>query len=180
MLCGGASRRMGRDKALIEVDGTSMVLRVVAALRAGGCEPVVAIGGDRAALEQLGIVVVDDLFPGEGPLGGVITALAGSPADLVVVASCDLPHLTGATVGSLVAAMEGDQSTTTPEVAVAVTDRPHPTCAAWRPGTLPTLRRVFDGGERRLTAAIAELRAAEIQADAQDLANVNTPGDLPQ
>lgn len=171
---------MGRDKALIEVEGTPMVRRVVAALHAAGCAPVVAIGGDRAALESLGVVVVDDLFPGEGPLGGVITALARSLADVVAIASCDLPHLGGATIASLLAAMDGGPGADEPDVALAVTDRPHPTCAAWRRSALPSLQGVFDAGERRLTAALAVLRTAEIQVDAQDLANVNTPGDLPQ
>lgn len=171
---------MGRDKALVDVDGTPMVLRVAAALREAGCEPVVAIGGDRAALEALGLVVVDDLFPGEGPLGAVITALAGTSADVVIVASCDLPRLTAPTVGALLAAMPGEPGATGPEVALARTDRPHPTCAAWRRSVLPALQQVFAAGERRLSSALAVLRTAEIQADAQDLANVNTPGDLPQ
>ena len=45
VLVGGASRRMGRPKALIEVDGSPMVVRVAAALSAGGCAPVRLIGG---------------------------------------------------------------------------------------------------------------------------------------
>lgn len=176
---------MGRDKALIEVDGTAMVLRVVAALRAGGCEQVVAIGGDRAVLQALGLPVIDDRFPGEGPLGGVITALASLSGEAVVVASCDLPHLTGGTVGSLLSALavwsdDGRPDAGRPDVALAVTDRLHPTCAAWQHRALPALQQAFDAGERRLLAALGALHVAQIQADAQDLANVNTPGDLPQ
>ena len=48
VLCGGASRRMGTDKALVEVDGVPMAERVAGALHAGGCAPVVFVGGDGA------------------------------------------------------------------------------------------------------------------------------------
>ncbi|MBK9970940.1 MAG: NTP transferase domain-containing protein [Acidimicrobiaceae bacterium] len=69
---------MGRDKALVPVHGAPMVMHVVSALRSAGCDPVQAIGGDAPALAALGLDVVGDGHPGEGPLGGVITALAAS------------------------------------------------------------------------------------------------------
>jgi molybdopterin-guanine dinucleotide biosynthesis protein A len=93
---------MGRDKALVLVDGVAMSARVRAALLGGGCSPVVAIGGRPAALGPLGFEVVPDEFPGEGPLGGVITALTHQPtAHAVLVAACDLPQLSATTVQAL-------------------------------------------------------------------------------
>ena len=74
VLAGGASPRMGRDKALIEIDGVAMVTIAVEALRAAGAADVWVVGGDRGAIEALGHRWVPDLHPGEGPLGGVITA----------------------------------------------------------------------------------------------------------
>ncbi len=98
MLCGGASTRMGRDKALIQVGETTMVERVCAVLAAAGCDPVVLVGGDRSRLTAAtGREVVADTWPGEGPLGGVIDAVrwfAARGAEAVVVAACDLPDLT--------------------------------------------------------------------------------------
>src|SRR5690606_15766602 len=91
VLCGGASRRMGRDKALIEVDGIALARRVADALRGGGCGRVVAIGGDGPALAALGLEPVPDGWPGEGPLGGLATALGTARgAEALVVAPCDL------------------------------------------------------------------------------------------
>ena len=60
VLCGGESRRMGQDKAVLEIAGRAMALRVADALHAAGASVVVALGGDRARLEALGLVVVDD------------------------------------------------------------------------------------------------------------------------
>lgn len=173
VLCGGASRRMGRDKALLPIDGVAMAARVAAALREGGCDEVVAIGGDAIGLAQLGLTFVADEFPGEGPLGGVITALAAhAGAAAVVVVACDLPALRPATVRALVAALPGH------DVAVATAGRPQPVCAAWRPAAEATLRSAFAHGERRMMAAFASLSQVAVPVEVQDLANVNTPEDL--
>jgi molybdopterin-guanine dinucleotide biosynthesis protein A len=75
VLMGGASRRMGRDKALVEVDGLPMASRVAAALTAAGCRSAVAVGGDAAVHARLGLSSVPDRWPGEGPLGAIVTVL---------------------------------------------------------------------------------------------------------
>ncbi len=180
VLCGGASRRMGTDKALLPVDGVPMAVRVATALRAAGCDPVVAIGGDIEALAALGLRVVPDEFPGEGPLGGVITALGHfQQADAVVIVACDLPHLTSRSVSALVTAHHGSPDHAV-DVAMAGAERTQPACAVWSPRVVDLLRSAFDGGERRLTAAVDSINAVVVTVDPQDLANVNTPGDLSQ
>ena len=66
---------MGRDKALVEVDGTPWSLAPIEALQGSGAEPVVLVGGDAAALGRFGVEVVADRWPQEGPLAGMATAL---------------------------------------------------------------------------------------------------------
>lgn len=167
---------MGRDKALVPVHGAPMVMHVVSALRSAGCDPVQAIGGDAPALAALGLDVVGDGHPGEGPLGGVITALAASADSTVavVVVACDLPHLTEHTLQAVMAAL-GDA-----DVAVARTDRLQPMCAVWRRTVLQPLRDAFDAGERRVESVLSSLKFVEVPVNRQDLGNVNTPGDLPK
>jgi molybdenum cofactor guanylyltransferase len=172
VLCGGQSRRMGRDKATLPVDGTAMAARVAAALAGGGCLPVVAIGGDAGALTLLGLAVVADQHSGAGPLGGIITALDALGADAVVVASCDMPWLRAATVRTLVGGLGGHM------VAVAHGLRREPLCAVWRRGCLDDLRAQFDGGLRAVHRALDALDAVEVAVDAGDVRNVNAPADL--
>jgi molybdopterin-guanine dinucleotide biosynthesis protein A len=168
---------MGSDKALLRVDGVAMAQRVADAVSGAGCSPVVAIGGDAARLSALGLRVVADRWPGEGPVGGVLTALLEHPdADAVVVVACDLPDLSSATVHALVDALGADPEAA---AAAAVTDRVQPLCVAWRPSAAPILTAAMDRGERRLHVVLAELGCAEVQVDPRDLANVNSPGDLP-
>lgn len=75
VLAGGASRRMGADKALIEINGMAMAARATLALQSAGLDEVIVVGGDADRLSDLGLTVVPDLYPGRGPLGGIITAL---------------------------------------------------------------------------------------------------------
>jgi molybdenum cofactor guanylyltransferase len=170
VLCGGASRRMGLDKATIQLAGVAMARRIADTLEAAGCSRVVAIGGEMASLRDLGLEYVDDEFPGEGPLGGVLTALAvAAPA---VVVACDLPSLRSATVASLVAALDGH------DAAVAFSDRAEPLCAVWSGPCAAVLRGRFDAGERAMHRAIDGLDIAWVTVPATDLHNVNTPDDL--
>jgi molybdopterin-guanine dinucleotide biosynthesis protein A len=172
VLTGGRSRRMGRDKAFVGVDGEPMVRRVVRALRAAGAIEVVAVGGDEAGLlaEDLDRFL-PDVHPGEGPLGGVLVALDAAPAALVVVVACDMPDLTAEAVRTIVAVVAADST-----LAVAVAE---PLCAAWRPlRAVPILRRAFVAGERTMTAAIDLLPHVVVTVDPSALRNVNRPGDL--
>ncbi len=170
---------MGRDKALVPVGGVPMAARVTAALRAAGCEPVVTVGGDRAALGALGLMVVPDRYPGEGPLGGVLAALAHlAHHDVVVVTACDLPMLSPTTVAAVVTGLAAAGRNA--DVAMARTDRLQPLCAAWRPSAATVLAEAFHAGERRLHVAARGLELVEVDVDAAELANVNTTGDLPQ
>ena len=76
VLCGGSSRRMGTDKALLEIDGVPLAERVAGVLEAAGCAPVVFVGGEPLGARATGRPFVPDRSPGAGPVGGVITRAA--------------------------------------------------------------------------------------------------------
>ena len=75
VLAGGASRRMGRTKALLDIDGRAMADRVLDALRALGADPLFVFGGDPDELSVLDAPVVSDPRQGEGPVAGVLGVL---------------------------------------------------------------------------------------------------------
>jgi molybdopterin-guanine dinucleotide biosynthesis protein A len=169
---------MGSDKALVAVDGVPMVSRIAETLRAAACDPVIAVGGNSTALAELGLVTIADRWPGEGPLGGVITALDHfQKHDAVVVVACDLPRLMPSVVTALLEAL--GESSQSADVARALTDRPQPLCAVWRPRAAAQLLAEFESGGRRLLDALSELRVVEVVVDPQQLVNVNTVADLP-
>jgi molybdenum cofactor guanylyltransferase len=172
---------MGRTKALVEVDGVPMGLRVAASLTDAGCAPVVALGGDPAALAPLGLAVLADAHPGAGPLAAVVTALSWAdslpdrPRDVMVLA-CDLPFVTAADLGRLTA---GAQRHPDADVVVGRTDRLEPGCAIWRTPCRQVVAALVDAGERAVHRAIAHLDHVEVDVDPDALRNINTPADLP-
>ena len=157
VLAGGESRRMGRDKAFVSVGGEPLVMRAVRALREGGADPVVIVGGDTAAAAALGLTAVDDAWPGEGPLGGIITALRELEAELVAVLSCDLTQASPVAVRSVAGALgEAD-------VVVPVVDgQAEWLHAVWRRRCLGVLEAAFAEGVRAPRHAVGRLRVAEL------------------
>ena len=177
VLTGGASRRMGRTKALIEVRGTPMASRVADALSEAGCDTVVLYGGDPIELAALDRPVLPDRHPGEGPLGGIVGVLelfAEQATDLLIVA-CDLANLSATDLGALV-----DAARLRPDADVVVANggRVEPTCALWRSTTADRVRASFDGGERAVHRVLGDLRTVEVPLPLAALRNINTPGDL--
>ena len=150
---------MGRDKALLRISGRALAVVVADAMVAAGADRVVAMGGDRTALAAEGLTVVDDRYPGEGPLGGILTALDyfQDSTQPVVVLACDLPTADPRNVAAVVEAL-GDLDG--PAVAVPVVDgRRQWMHASWTPATAPLLSAAFMDGER------ATWRAAEDSVD---------------
>ena len=182
VLCGGGSRRMGRDKALVVVDGRALAVRVADTLRAAGAAGVVAVGGDAAALAALGLAVVPDDEPGAGPLAGIVTALRHRPGPgdgVMFVAACDLVTPSPAAVRATVAALgaEPGRDLTVP-VAGGRRQWMH---AAWRHRAGAPLAAALAAGERAVHAAVAAagLRVVELAVPAAAVADADTPGDLP-
>lgn len=178
VLAGGRSRRMGRTKALIEVEGRALADRVIDAARAIGARPVVLVGGDPVELAGLNADVVPDANPGEGPVAGVLTALRHfeGTADRVLVLPCDLSDVDDSTLLPLLEAEAGDGFS---QVWVAASDRLEPMCAIWSIEAVDSVQRRFDAGERALHAVIGDLPHATVTVEASGLRNINTPDDLP-
>lgn len=168
---------MGRDKALLDIGGRPLAAVAAAALRQAGAEPVVAVGGDGAALAALGLVPLADDHPGAGPLGGVVTALTHTRAEVVVILACDLPSAHPDAVRLVVAALAAAPAA---GCAVPVHDgRPEPLHAAWRRSALPAVRAAFDGGARAVHRVLEAVGAVEVTGvDPTALADVDTPDQL--
>ncbi|MCP4655285.1 MAG: molybdenum cofactor guanylyltransferase [bacterium] len=135
-LAGGASRRMGGDKARLRLADESLVASTARRLSAVCAEVLVADRG-RGILE--GALSVDD-GPGAGPVAGILGAAAARPGRELLVLACDLPRVPEALLAALVDAGAGDW--VVPRWARGI----EPLCALYRPGALAALaERVRDG-----------------------------------
>lgn len=195
VLAGGASTRMGTDKAFLEVDGVPMVARAAATLTAAGATGVLVIGGDEDRLVGLGLLSVADRYPGEGPLGGVITALGAAEShrwpdraviEAVVTLPCDVIEPDVAAVRLVIdglrdrAAGPASPSGGADLVVPLGAGVPQWTHAAWHRRCLPRLQEAFDRGVRALKEAAAGLRTAEVEIPGAGwFEDANRPEDLP-
>ncbi|HEX8220454.1 MAG TPA: molybdenum cofactor guanylyltransferase [Chloroflexia bacterium] len=95
VLAGGASARMGTNKALLRarVGGPTMIETVVARLREAGMAPDLLVTNTPDAFVFLGLPMLPDEIPGAGPLGGIYTALEHLPCERTLVVGCDMPLL---------------------------------------------------------------------------------------
>jgi molybdopterin-guanine dinucleotide biosynthesis protein A len=92
ILAGGGSRRMGRDKALLQVGGKPLIALIVESLK-GRFDDILISAGPGDDRRFPGRTVVPDAAPGQGPLMGIATALPRAKHDLAFVIACDIPHI---------------------------------------------------------------------------------------
>lgn len=176
VLAGGGSTRFGRDKALVEIGGTPMLLRMRSLL--GTVVKEVNVIAPPHKYVALGITGISDRWDGQGPLAGIITALlateeSGDRVDWNLIVGCDMPFLTREWLMHLAerAHMSGAEV-----VAPRSAQGLEPLCACWRTIVAAKLQRVFEDGTRKITEAMKHLRTEVI--DERDWKRFDSAGRL--
>jgi molybdopterin-guanine dinucleotide biosynthesis protein A len=177
VLAGGASSRFGEDKAFARLAGVPMLEYMIDLLiKATGWATIV--GGSREKHQGFDVDIIPDRWPGEGPLGGIVTALEvsaksyGKPNWNLIV-SCDMPFLTEDWLRFLVErAVKSDAQVVVPHSV----NGPEPLCACWRTDAVETLQAAFERGVRKVTQGIALLRAEVL--DERDWKRFDSAGRL--
>jgi molybdopterin-guanine dinucleotide biosynthesis protein A len=180
VLAGGASVRLGQDKALVEIAGRTLVERVVDVLRSV-VDEIVLVTPSPERLAWLGLSAVGDVYPGVGTLGGLHAGLSaiGSPYGLVV--GCDMPLLKRGLLAYMISQI-GDAEVIMPRVGRFY----EPLHAIYARSILSTLEARILAGQRRIRQACDGLRTRYVledeiaRYDPEHLSfyNVNTPQEL--
>ncbi len=155
ILCGGGSRRMGRDKASLPFGDETLlvrVMRLVAEVVPREQVVLVAAANQQLPLLPWAATVLRDREADQGPLPAIIDGLAALPANVsaAFATACDAPWLQPAFVEMLFDAME-------PTVDAAVPsdgERLHPLTAVYRLSCITALRAYRDGGRSSLQGAL--------------------------
>ena len=173
VLAGGKSSRMGRDKALLELDGELLIERALRKLSAV-CDEV-AIAGGGAELARFGRVV-PDLKPGLGPLGGIVAALEQSGWEWNLFLAVDMPFVPVEVLRALVAAAGGAEMVVLSRAEGYV----QPLCGVYSRRALPALRAELEAGRLKVKDAVAAAGAVGYVefAELDWFRNLNTPEDL--
>lgn len=173
VLAGGASSRMGTNKALLVLDGCTLLEIAISALRQAAGR--VTIIGPTATYSGFGCPVIPDLRPDNGPLAGIETALTATQSTWNLIVACDMPALLPATIRQIL-----DAALAAPDAAVVMPEsaagRLEPLCAAWHVRALPFIQHALDRGSRKVTGAVPKELVRTIHLnDAGAFQNVNTP-----
>lgn len=184
ILAGGQGQRMGgQDKALLMLDGQSLLDRVVGRLGQQCSTLAVNANGDSARFDRLNLPVLRDSAQGQpGPLAGILAAMdwAAARADeRVVTVAVDTPFVPLDLVERLASVPSG--------IAIAATaapgEDPHlqPVCALWPVALREDLRACLAQGNRKVRKWAQAHEAETVLFPDQGIDpffNINTPQDL--
>jgi len=158
ILAGGESSRMGREKALLEIDGEPLIVRTTRLVESVAGRATVV--GESAAIRALGLPMLADDWPGAGPLGAIATALRVAKAPWSLVVACDLPYLTKAWLEYLIARAVASKA----DAVLAMNARgAEPLSALYHKRAEPAIRAALDRGTRKVTDGLANLRVELIE-----------------
>ena len=187
ILAGGASSRMGRNKALLRLsaNGPTLIETVVARLAQGGFPTPAIITNTPGEYTFLHLPSLPDDTPGNGALGGILTALRHSPHSRVLVVACDMPFLNPALLRYMASVPAGYDALAPTWTDPAGKCYVEPLHAIYSKTTIPTIERSIAAGELKLHELLSALNTTYLheedarQYDPQLLSfrNVNTPGD---
>jgi molybdopterin-guanine dinucleotide biosynthesis protein A len=170
ILAGGRSRRMRREKPLLPVYGRPLIETLIAQLRP--CfETILVSAGARDKFAFLGLPVIEDETPGQGPLPAILTALRASPCRSNFIMACDIPYidipfletiLALAPVYEIVVPRYGD-------------GKFEPLFAAYDRSVIPAIEKQVAGGNFRISSLFQACRTQFVAMDGQGwFRNLNT------
>ncbi|RME03670.1 MAG: molybdenum cofactor guanylyltransferase [Deltaproteobacteria bacterium] len=189
VLAGGASSRMGRNKALLTVPesggGETIIARTCRLLSRRFAE-VQIIGGVFSPLPPGASRLVADRLPGKGPLGGLYTAFCATRAEGVFLTACDMPFISEGVIDALLEHREVARAQGKDAVVARIEGRWQPLLALYFRSALAPLEALLSKGNLRFSDfldrialhAVAEDALAPRGGDLRSFFNLNTPYDL--
>lgn len=177
VLIGGYSRRMGRDKAGLVLDGRTMLQRQVQLLRSLKASPIFAVGRPEQRESVREATFMPDAPDATGPLAGLLAAVGASETSHVVVLAVDMPFISARMLASL-------RDRCTYRVGCVAFDgtKFEPLAAIYPAGALKALRSYARSGRRDLQGWIADaIQRFEMQpynlslSERSEFFNCNSP-----
>jgi molybdopterin-guanine dinucleotide biosynthesis protein A len=180
VLAGGASTRMGKEKALTVFESRPLIERVAERL-ALAASPVLVAPGQPGRLGSLSFPEVPDWAPGCGPLGGLVAGLQASPHELMAVVAVDMPYASSELLAFL-ASRHQDEDAVAPMGETGV----EPLHAVYSRSALPVMREALSKRQYGLRRLLTRLRVRQVEGvewahldiDPRFAFNINRPEDL--
>lgn len=176
VIAGGASKRFGSDKRLVEIEGIPMLERARQVLRQfTGAEPF-CVGDNLEELVDDRALIIRDIQSGCGPLGGLVSILKHAPTPWCLVTAVDLPHLAPKHLELLERARREELDVIT----LSAAGLPEPLAAIYHRKTHDYWAERLTKGELSIVHGIPGLTWTPVLLPhgSRALDNANTPADL--
>jgi molybdopterin-guanine dinucleotide biosynthesis protein A len=184
ILAGGDSRRMGRNKALLDLDGRPLIAIVAGRLRAVVDELIIA-ADEAGRYARWADRCVPDVYPEVGTLGGIHTGLEAATHELALIVGCDMPFLDPGVLDWFVKAASRNDGAGPADLVILKHDAGmvEPLHAVYHKSCLPAIKATIESGERCAFAFHDQVRVRYISPDEiapldpelLSFLNVNTP-----
>ncbi|MHC4560228.1 MAG: molybdenum cofactor guanylyltransferase, partial [Planctomycetota bacterium] len=170
IMAGGGSRRMGTDKSMLLIEGRPIIENIYEQLR--DCfEQILISANDVDKFAFLGLDVIPDKIPEQGPLMGIASALEASANELNFVVACDIPHINLECVRTMVTEAVKSKA----DIVVPKTDNQkyEPLFAIYRKSSLEAINKVLSSKGRKISDVFVLCKVKYVELGAS-LVNLNT------
>lgn len=183
ILAGGRSTRLGRDKASELLLGKPLLQHVIDRV-SGLVREIVVVSAPAQSLPSVEapvpVRIVEDDYPGCGPLGGIVTGLMRVTAERALAVACDMPLLSPALIAELF------RRSSDYDVVMPVLEYPEPLHAIYGLACIGPMREKLDAGQYKITGFLGAVRVCYVREDEcraldpelRSFLNTNTEEDL--
>jgi molybdopterin-guanine dinucleotide biosynthesis protein A len=179
ILVGGASKRMGRNKAFLKLGGRTLIDIVIERM-AQVCAEVLVVAGDAQPYAGLGVPVVVDRFRGVGVLGGLHAGIEAAAHELTLAVGCDMPFLDPDLLRAFASWATGFDV-----VVLRQGEYVEPLHATYRRTCIPAMETAIRANRRRIISFFPHVRVRYVtpedvlsfDPDLRSFRNINTPAD---
>lgn len=180
ILSGGKCRRMGVNKAFLEINGERLIDKTVRLFR-GLFDEVILVTNEPLSYSYLDVTIVSDIMKGTGALGGVYSGLYYASSSHAFVVACDMPFLNRSFVEHMIGSI-GCYDIVVPENDGCL----EPLHAVYAKSCLPAIKDLLMRGELKIidlykelkVLVIPEKRIKELAPNTNMFINVNTKEDI--
>lgn len=205
ILAGGESSRMGRNKAMVSLNGRKLIEYPIDLLSKiakevfivvkrinpeySGLNPVVRLlggGGKKPGTDGKPVVlrrgttpimIYEDIFPGFGPLSGIYTGLVHSRTEFNIVLACDMPFVRVEFLERLLSECRAHRDIIIPEHSNIF----EPLCGVYKTSCAGRMRQLMRHDQLHLRRMLTYFKTKVIKTEWEEVFfNVNRAGDLKQ
>lgn len=183
VLAGGASRRMGRDKRFMPIQGSPLLFRVLSALElCTHSQMIIANDAHHPMFATIQLPIIRDDIPDKGSLGGLYTAITHGPTEWIVCVAADMPLLNAELILMMIQKIDNPYDVILP----VVDGHPQGFHAIYRKTSRSVIYQQMEKNNLRVQDIFSHLRVCEIDEDTsrqydthlKSFVNLNSPEDI--